>query len=321
LAAALAVAVVATVLGSFLPVVGAPVFALVVGASIAAALPLPAGLQPGLSFASKTLLQLSIVLLGAQIALAQIVTGGLRSLPVMLGSFVVVVLLAYVLGKLLRLDRDLRRLLAIGTAICGGSAIAALSSVIDVDRSDVAYALGTVFFFNLVAVVTFPSLGHLLALSPHAFGLWAGTAINDTSSVVAAAFSYGENAGSVAVVVKLTRTLLIVPVVVFYGWRTITARTAPQRRIAWYAIVPWFVLWFALAAALNSAGVILPGWHAWLQRGALFVMVVALAAVGLSTDAGRIKRAGLRPLVLGALLWIAIAMSSLAIAHYMNVSM
>ena len=114
----------------------------------------------------------------------------------MLGTLVIVLVVAFVVGRLLGIDRDLRRLLGIGTAICGGSAIAALSSVIEVDRSDVAYALGTIFAFNVVAVLTFPALGHALGLSQAAFGLWAGTAINDTSSVVAAAFAYGPAAGS-----------------------------------------------------------------------------------------------------------------------------
>jgi len=266
-------------------------------------------------FSAKALLQWSIVLLGAQLSLSQIARGGASSLPVMLGTFAIVIALAYVAGRALHLDRDLRRLLAIGTAICGGSAIAALSSVIDVDRSDVAYALGTVFFFNIVAVLTFPVLGHAMALSQNAFGLWAGTAINDTSSVVAAAFAYGHEAGNAAVVVKLVRTLLIVPIVVYYAWRTIADR-AGERRVQWRAVMPWFVLWFLVAAALNSAGVIPAAWHAGIARTALFTIVVALGGVGLSSDVERMKAAGLRPLALGAILWVAIACSSLAIAHF-----
>ncbi|MBV8154459.1 MAG: putative sulfate exporter family transporter [Candidatus Eremiobacteraeota bacterium] len=318
LAACIAVALAATLLGGLIPLLGAPVCAILLGVGIATWKPLPA-LEPGAAFASKAILQWSIVLLGAQLNLAQIVRGGTSALPVMLGTFAIVLALAYVAGRILGIDRDLRRLLAIGTGICGGSAIAALASVIDVDRSDVAYALGVVFFFNIVAVVTFPFLGHLQHLSQAAFGLWAGTAINDTSSVVAAAFAYGTAAGSTAIVVKLTRTLLIVPMVLFYAWKTIAARGG--RGIAWSRIVPWFVLWFLAAAALNTFGAIPPALHAPLQRVALFTIVVALAGVGLGSDPERIKAAGLRPLLLGAILWIAIAASSLAIAHYTNESM
>jgi uncharacterized integral membrane protein (TIGR00698 family) len=309
-------AVVATLLGARLPLVGAPVFAILMGVAIAAwRAPSPL-FAPGVAFCSKALLQWSIVLLGAQLSLSEIARGGAASLPVMLGTFAIVLTLAYFAGRALGLDRDLRRLLAIGTAICGGSAIAALASVIDVDRSDVAYALGTVFLFNVVAVLTFPALGHAMALSQNAFGLWAGTAINDTSSVVAAAFAYGQSAGSAAVVVKLTRTLLIVPLVVFYAWKTIVSRGSEGRRVQWMAVLPWFILWFLVAAALNTTGVIPSAWHEPLQRVALFTIVVALAGVGLSSDVERVKSAGLRPLALGAILWMAIVLGSLAIAHF-----
>lgn len=318
MAACVAVALIATFVGDRLPIVGAPVCAIVFGVAIAAWRSIPA-VSPGAAFASKLVLQWSIVLLGAQLSLTEIARGGTSAVPVMLGTFVIVLALAYVTGKVLGLDRDLRRLLAIGTAICGGSAIAALASVIDVDRSDVAYALGVVFFFNVVAVLTFPFLGHVLMLSQNAFGLWAGTAINDTSSVVAAAFAYGAAAGSAAVVVKLTRTLLIVPMVVFYAWKGIAEQKS--RRVDWRSVMPWFILWFLAAAALNSFGIIPASAHAPLQRVALFTITVALAGVGLSANLERIKSAGLRPLVLGAILWIAIAASSLAIAHYTKVSM
>jgi uncharacterized membrane protein YadS len=151
--------------------------------------------------------------------------------------------------------------------------------------------------------------------------LWAGTAINDTSSVVAAAFAYGHAAGNAAVVVKLTRTLLIVPLVMFYAWKRLLAHRSGDKSVPWRAVIPWFVLWFLIAAAVNSAGAIPPAAHGPIGRAALFTIVVALAGVGLSSNLARMKAAGLRPLALGALLWIAIAISSLAIAHYTNVSM
>lgn len=313
--ACVAIAAVALLFGRWMPVVGAPVFAIVIGVVLVAALPVPKAIQPGAAFASSMLLQGSIVLLGATLSLKQIARGGAAALPVMLGTFVVVLVLAYVCGRILGLDRDLRRLLAIGTGICGGSAIAALSSVIDVDASDVAYALGTVFFFNVVAVLTFPAVGHALSLSQSAFGLWAGTAINDTSSVVAAAFAYGHDAGNAGIVVKLTRTLLIVPIVLFYAWKRVAAQRNGERAIAWLSLVPWFIVWFAAAAAAKSAGIIPSAWQGTMQTVALGAIVVALAGVGLSADVRRMRDAGLRPLALGAILWIAISASSLAIAH------
>lgn len=314
-----AVALVATLLGRLVPVVGAPVFAMLTGVSLSAAVSPYTALSPGIRFASRTLLQWSIVLLGANLSVTEIARGGLASLPVMLGTLVVTLALAYVAGRALGLERDLRRLLGAGTAICGGSAIAAVAGVIDADEADVAYALGTVFLFNIVAVVAFPILGHAMHFSQAAFGLWAGTAINDTSSVVAAAVSYGPVAASDGIIVKLTRTLLIVPIVVFYAWRRVREAGSSERAVHWASVFPWFVLWFLIAAALNSAGVFAPAVRGWMHGVALFAIVAALAGVGLGTDAGKIRSAGLRPLALGAVLWIAISLTSLAIAwalHY-----
>lgn len=305
--------------GTYIPAAGAPVFAILAGFALAAARWVPASCVPGCSFAGKALLQFSIVLLGAQLSLGEIVSGGLASLPVMLGTFAVVLAAAFVLGRALGLDRDVRRLIGIGTAICGGSAIAALSSVVEVDASDVAYALGTIFFFNIVAVLAFPPLGHLMHLAQHAFGVWAGTAINDTSSVVAAGFSYGRVAGNGAVIVKLTRTLLIVPTVGYYAIRRILGATAGTRDVDWVAIVPWFVLWFLIAAALNSAGFVPAIAHAPLQRTALFTIAIALAGVGASADVNKIKAAGFRPLVLGGVLWVTISLASLGFARLFGV--
>jgi uncharacterized integral membrane protein (TIGR00698 family) len=207
-----------------------------------------------------------------------------------------------------------------GTAICGGSAIAALSSVIDVSEAEVAYAISTVFLFNVAAVLTFPWIGHLIALSQHAFGLWAGTAINDTSSVVAAGFVYGHAAGNEAVIVKLTRTTLIIPIVMFYAGKRIWKVSKTGEGIDWPKIFPWFILWFLVAAVLNTVGVIPAVAHPAITQAALFLIVVALTGVGLSANAQAIRAAGFRPLVLGFLLWATIALSSLAIAHYAHLT-
>jgi uncharacterized integral membrane protein (TIGR00698 family) len=316
---ALAVAIVAALLGRAAPIVGGPVFAIVLGALIATVRSPSARLRPGITFASKQLLQWSIVLLGAHLSLVEIMRGGARSLPVMLGTLVIVLVLAYVVGRALGLDTDIRRLVGIGTAICGGSAIAAVASVIEADQADIAYSLGVVFLFNVVAVLIFPMLGHLMQLSQQAFGLWAGTAINDTSSVVAASFAYGRDAGNDAVIVKLTRTTLIIPIVLFYGWRKIQQARQGATAINWRAIIPWFILWFLVAAALNSFGLIPAALQSPLQELALFSITVALAGVGLGTDVQRIRAAGMRPLVLGAILWVAIAVSSLLIARALQI--
>jgi uncharacterized integral membrane protein (TIGR00698 family) len=252
--------------------------------------------------------------------LGEVVGGGLHSLPVMIGTLVIVLVAAYVLGLLFGIDRDLRRLLGMGTAICGGSAIAALSSVIDVSDAQVAYAISTVFLFNVAAVLTFPWIGHLIALTQHAFGLWAGTAINDTSSVVAAGYVYGHAAGNEAVIVKLTRTTLIIPIVMFYAGKRIWKMSKTGEGVDWPKIIPWFILWFVIAALLNTAGVIPAIAHPAITQAALFLIIVALTGVGLSANAQAIRAAGFRPLLLGFLLWAIIAASSLAIAHYARIA-
>jgi uncharacterized integral membrane protein (TIGR00698 family) len=311
-----AIAIVAFALGRALPIVGGPVFGIVLGMIVAMLLKPDKRFMPGVKFASKQLLQLSIILLGATLQLGEVVGSGLHSLPLMLGTLIVVLAAAYVLGRALHIDRDLRRLLGIGTAICGGSAIAALSTVIDVSEAEVAYAISTVFLFNVAAVLTFPWIGHLLDLTQQAFGLWAGTAINDTSSVVAAGFVYGHAAGNEAVIVKLTRTTLIVPIVMFYAGKRIWKMSKTGEGVDWQKIIPWFILWFIVAAVLNTVGAIPPSLHPAITQAALFLIVVALTGVGLSANAQAIRAAGVRPLVLGFLLWAAIAASSLAIAHY-----
>ena len=316
----LLIAVAAYALGRVFPIVGGPVFGILIGVAVALVRKSGGVLAAGIKFSSKQLLQLSIVLLGLNLQLQEVVGGGLRSLPVMLGTLVIVLCAAYVLGKLLGLDRDLRRLLGVGTAICGGSAIAAVSSVIDVSEADVAYAISTVFLFNVLAVLTFPAIGHVLQLSQRAFGLWAGTAINDTSSVVAAGFVYGHAAGAQAVIVKLTRTTLIIPIVLFYAGKRVWNARASGERVNWGKVVPWFILWFVAAAVINTAGAIPNALHPAIAQTALFLIIVALTGVGLSADAKGIRAAGVRPLLLGFLLWVLIAASSLAIAHALNIT-
>jgi uncharacterized integral membrane protein (TIGR00698 family) len=254
------------------------------------------------------------VLLGSALSLRQVAHVGASSLPVMLGTLAVCLALAYLLGRWLGIGRDLRTLIGVGTGICGASAIAAVSPVIRARSADVAYAISTIFLFNLVAVLAFPPLGHLLGLSQHDFGLFAGTAVNDTSSVVAAASTYGSSATDYAVVVKLTRTLMIIPTCL--GLAALT-RTGEHdgggllRRVT--RLVPWFLVGFIVLAALNSLGWVPSATHAPLRDASVFLITLALAAIGLRTDVAGLRRAGSRPLLLGLLLWVAVASTSLVL--------
>lgn len=313
--AAAGIAVVAALLGRLVPVVGAPVIAIVAGIAVSSVRPVPARLRPGLSFTSKRVLQGSIMVLGLGLSLRQVVSTGQRSLPVLVGSLLVTLGVAWLAGRALRLSSDLTTLVGIGTAVCGASAIAAGDAVIGASEADVSYAIATIFSFNVVAVLCYPILGHVLGLSQHAFGLWAGTAINDTSSVVAASTIYGHAAANYGVVVKLTRTLAIIPICLALAWRNRRPGVAGAGRapLDWRGIVPLFVVGFLAAVALNTAGLVPAGWHHGLSNLAGWMITAALAAIGLSTSPGQIRRSGLRPLMLGAVLWATVGLTSLAL--------
>ncbi len=323
LATAVALALVATAVGTALPMVGGPVSGVVLGVLVGVLLRRRAGsaaaLGPGLKVASKLVLQVAVVLLGARLSLAQVAEVGLESLPVMIGTVVVCLVAAAGLGRLLGIDAELRTLIGTGTAICGASAIAAVTPVVRASGSNVAYALSTVFAFNIAAVLLFPPLGELLGMSEEAFGLFAGIAVNDTSSVVAAATTFGPVAADHAVVVKLVRTLLIIPIVV--GLAVLVARL--DRRAAGSAaeggrpsvlrLVPWFLVGFLVLAGVNSLGVIPAGWLDPVATVATFLITVALTAIGLSTDVPALRAAGLKPLVFGGVLWLLVTLSAQAL--------
>lgn len=315
------IAAVALGCAEFAPLVGAPIFAIAIGVLVANAA--PSVIQQKslkISDTSKQCLKTGIVLLGASLNLGDIVHTGLGSLPLLGVTMAAGLICSLVLGKALGIEWRMRCLIGIGTTICGGSAIAALSPVIRAKAEEIAYAITVVFFFNMVAVFTFPALGHLLGLSDSGFGVWAGTAVNDTSAVVAAGFAFSQAAGTTATIVKLTRTTLIIPLVLAFGLALPllgldegSGGQSLARRV--YAAVPAFIIMFVLAATANTFGLI--GSHApevqWLGR---MVMVVALAAVGLQGNWRAFVGAGTKPLVLGMATWFVVAVSSLAVQSW-----
>jgi uncharacterized integral membrane protein (TIGR00698 family) len=311
---ALAIAIMASLLAQVVPLAGGAVIAIVLGITVRTRLGLPARYAPGVRVASKRLLQGAIVLLGAGLSLAQVWQTGRSSLLVMLGTLFVGVGVMLALGRVLGVDRTLTRLIGVGTGICGASAIGALAPVLEADQASIAYAISTIFLFNVCGVLLFPPLGHLLGLSQHAFGLWAGTAVNDTSSVVAASYSYGTQAGAYGVVVKLTRTVMIVPVVVLFGFVAARERRRDRTGPAWSVLLqgmPLFIVWFLVASALNTAGLFHLIGTKTLPALGQFLIVVSLAGVGLSADLRAMVRTGPRPILLGLLGWICVATLSL----------
>jgi uncharacterized integral membrane protein (TIGR00698 family) len=325
----LAIAVGARLLSRFTGAVPDVVIALVAGMLLRNLVRLPDAIDPGIAFTLRYFLRAAIILFGAGLTFAAIVGAGAATLVLVGVCFVVAMVLGLVLARAFRLPGAVGLLIGAGTAICGGSAILALGPLVRAKDEEIAYAITTIFTFNIVALLIYPSLGHLLHLSQSAFGSWSGTAVNDTSVVVATGYVYGMKAGAVATIVKLTRTVLLVPLAIVVGLRhdALAANgigLAPPNAGAplWRRVmqtIPWFVLGFVGLAALNSCGVFSPNVAHGLTLAAGFFILMVLAGVGLNVDVGKIRRLGLRPLAAGVLLATIMAGASLGLIRVLHI--
>ncbi|EYE87479.1 AraC family transcriptional regulator [Fervidicella metallireducens AeB] len=314
-------ALVASKLGSIYPVIGGPVFGIVLGIIINNTIGKPKSTESGIRFTSKKVLQWAIIVLGASLNLNQIYKTGLDSLSVTIITLLVAFFTAYFVGNLMGIPYKLKSLIGVGTAICGGSAIAAISPIIEADDMEVAYSISTIFLFNIIAVLIFPPLGHILGFDDKAFGLWAGTAINDTSSVVAAGYAYSNAAGAYATIVKLTRTTMIIPISIIFAIITSIKKKKESKEnqsvnYSFKKIFPWFILWFLVASLLNSIGVFNKQSLIYIHIIGKFMIVMALSAVGLSTDFKKLLKTGIKPLLLGLIVWFAVALSSVIVQKF-----
>ena len=311
---ALLFAIPAYILGLYFPIVGGPVFGILLG-MLFAKKRRPQATESGIKFTGKKILQYAIILLGFEMNLFHVVEVGEQSLYVMIFTLLAAFGAAFLMGKVLGMDRDMTALVGAGTAICGGSAIAAVAPVIGAKDRDVVISIATIFFFTVLAVFIFPFLGHSWGMSDAGFGMWAGTAINDTSSVVAAGYAYSHDAGAYATIVKLTRTLMIVPVCLCFALLTMRSAAKSGAGFSLRRIFPMFVLYFVLASVVNTAGVLPAEAARALGMGGKFAIVLAMSAIGLNTDLASLLRSGLRPLALGMVCWIAVAGTSLIVQH------
>ena len=321
LAAVLVLAIPAWYLGNRFTLIGGPVFAILFGL-ILSGLKKPAACVPGITFCSKKLLQYSIIFLGFGMNMQSVLSVGKQSLVVMLCTIAASLLVAMLLGKLLRVPSNARILIGVGTSICGASAIAATAPVIHADDEEVTQAISTIFLYTIIAALLFPTLGRLIGLSDTGFGMFAGAAINDTSSVVAAGFAFSDAAGEYATIVKLTRTLMIIPITLFLAiYRTRKARVsgAEVGNYSLRKIFPWFVVGFLAAAIINSAGMLTPAGSDFLNKCGKFGIVMAMAAIGLNTDVRSLLRGGLKPILLGLLCWAAVSAASLGVQFALGI--
>lgn len=305
-------AVPAWFLGKRLPLVGAPIFAILEGMALSF-FERPALFEEGVGFAGKKFLQYSIIFLGFSLDFGVVLKVGSASLAVMVFTLSAAFLTAYFVGRALKIEAKVGTLIGVGTAICGGSAIAATAPVIDANEEEVAYSISTIFLFNIIAVFLFPALGHLMGMGQDAFGLWAGTAINDTSSVVAAAFSYGDEAGRYATVVKLTRTLMIIPITFVLALVRMRRNKGEGGSFNLMKIVPWFVLGFLAASLIRSFCSLPEAAKLFLPEAGKFGICAAMAAIGLRSNPLKLIRNGARPIILGLACWVSVALVSLAV--------
>lgn len=337
-----AIAGIATYLGSLkigdvsLEIVGAPVFAILIGMIITLALPNFSGndrLSSGIKFTSKKILQWAVIILGFSLNLGSIAKVGTQSLPVILGTISISLITAYLMMKLLKIDSKISTLIGVGSSICGGSAIAATAPVIEADDEEVAQSISVIFLFNVLAAIIFPVFGHAIGLGSEGFAIFAGTAVNDTSSVTAAA-STAEGAGlygvsgilETAVIVKLTRTLAIIPItLVLAGYRMYKAKKngAASNTFDFKKIFPWFILFFIGASIITTVVGLLPDsafkslyetdFVHYMKLLAKFFIAMAMCAIGLNTNLIKLIKKGGKPILMGFACWAAITGVSLGI--------
>ena len=333
------IAIPAWILGKAFPIVGSPVFGILFGMILTMMLPnllsaerLFGGreelrIEAGVKYTSKKILQYSIILLGFSMNLFQVLKVGAQSLSIIVFTLAASFLTAYFVAKALKLDGKMTTLIAVGTSICGGSAIAATAPVIRARDEDVAHAISTIFLFNIVAVFIFPALGAMVGLSDIGFGMWAGTAINDTSSVVAAGAAWSNATGNndalaFATIVKLTRTLMIVPITLVLA--LYTARCARNNQdqasgeFKFVKVFPWFVIGFVATAIINTFYGVPAISEAFVVLGK-FMIVMAMAAIGLNTNLKKLLTNGFKPIFLGLCCWAAVASVSLMVQKFMGI--
>ena len=288
-----------------IPLIGDSVIALFIGMVINQIIKPDKLIQTGLKFTSKKVLKFSIILLGASLSIGTILTVGRLSLTVMIFTLLTCFGGGYFVGKWLNLDWKLSNMISAGTGICGGSAIAAMAPVINAEDKDIAYAMSATFLFDMAMIILFPIMGRWIGLSDMAYGLWAGTAVNDTSSVVAAGYAFSEGAGDFATMVKLTRTLSIIPTVLVFTFINLRIKrkqsidTNAGKKVNVMKLFPWFIVGFIGLAIINSLGFIPVNVSACAKDISKFLMVAALAAIGLGTSFKEVRKSGFAPMMHG----------------------
>lgn len=292
------------------------ILAILIGIAFHSLVGTPAVARPGVTFSQRRLLRIAIILLGLQLTITQVIEVGGRGIGIIAATLLATFAFTVWMGKLLGVDCKLAQLIAAGTSICGASAVIATNTVTNAHDEDVAYAVACVTVFGSVAVFAYPPLPGLLHLNPYAFGLWTGASIHEIAQVVAVAFQDGQKAGEFGTIAKLSRVMLLAPMVIALG--LMTARSAKNSDSAAgdssaRPPMPWFVLGFGALVGFNSLITIPAEAKIWIAATTSFLLSVALAAMGLETDIRKLTARGIRPALLGALAFLFISSFSLAL--------
>ncbi|HFI0265681.1 TPA: YeiH family protein [Streptococcus suis] len=319
----LVLALVGQWLGGLFPLVGGPVFALLIGMSLHSYISRKNAFQPGLTFTSKKILQYAVICLGFGLNLSAVLAVGRQSLPIILSTISFALFLAFLMWKWLPISSHLATLIGVGTSICGGSAIAVTAPIIQADDEDVAQAISVIFLFNVLAALVFPTLATWLGFSTdsgQAFGIFAGTAVNDTSSVTATAatwdslYGLGSQTLDTAVTVKLTRTLAIIPITSVLAIWQARGKGVQADKKSLLAGFPTFILYFILASLVTSlAGHFGLGrdLFAPLKTLSKFLICMAMTAIGLRTNVLALVKNGRATLFVGLVCWLGVTVLTL----------
>lgn len=288
------------------------ILSILLGMAFHNAIGTPAWAKPGVAFSLRRILRAAIVLLGLQLTLGQIADVGIAGLVATAATLAATFFFTLWAGRRLGVGQRLTALIAAGTSICGASAVVAANAVVKGGDEDVAYAVATVTVFGSLSMILFPFLNGVFHLTPQAYGLWTGTSIHEIAQVVAAAFQEGQFAGHFGTIVKLTRVLMLAPVVLLlaFFWK----RRAGKGHAHHKSAMPWFALGFLLMVGFNSTFPLSGEWRAHTADATTFMLAMALGAMGLETDIGKLRAKGFRPLALGASAWIFITGVGLAMA-------
>ncbi|MFE7061171.1 YeiH family protein [Sutcliffiella sp. NPDC057660] len=294
--------------GNLFPAIGGVIFALLLGIILRNSFKLNERFLPGIQFVVQKMLKVAIVLLGATLSIGSILDIGSQSILVILLVVTGGILVTLLAGKILKIDKMLSLLIGVGTSICGATAISVVKGVIQSKETVTAYAISTIFFFNILATLLYPWIGQWLDLTVLQFGIWIGTSIHDTSSVVAVGYLVGEDVGEVATTVKLVRTLFILPLVLAISF-IIVNKSDESASIK--GAFPLFIIGFLVMSTLYSVGVVSQGVSAWLGSVAKFLIIMVMAGVGLQVEWKKFRALGLKPFIAGFIASVFVATLSL----------